>query len=54
MEHFVIIVNGFQPFPIITKRSLLDAAEVLDPLLRIKDTLNAFDDFNSNQPKCIK
>ena len=29
MEHFVIIVNGFQP--IITKCSILDVAAVLDP-----------------------
>ena len=33
MEHFVIIVNGFQPLTIITKRSILDAAAALDPPL---------------------
>ena len=34
MEHFVIIVNGFQPLTIITKRSILDVEAVLDlPLL---------------------
>ena len=33
MERFVIIVNGFQPLTIITKRSILDVAAVLDPLL---------------------
>ena len=33
MEHFVIIVNGFQPLTIITKRSILDVAAVLDPSL---------------------
>ena len=33
MEHFLIIVNGFQPLTIITKRSILDVAAVLDPLL---------------------
>ena len=33
MEHFVIIVNGFQPLAIITKRSILDVAAVLDPPL---------------------
>ena len=33
MERFVIIVNGFQPLTIITKRSVLDAAAVLDPPL---------------------
>ena len=33
MEHFVIIVNGFKPLTIITKRSILDVAAVLDPPL---------------------
>ena len=33
MERFVIIVNGFQPLTIITKRSILDVATVLDPPL---------------------
>ena len=33
MERFVIIVNGFQPLTIITKRSILDVVEVLDPPL---------------------
>ena len=31
MERFVIIVNGFQPLTIITKRSILDVAAALDP-----------------------
>ena len=35
MERFVIIVNGFQPLTIITKRSILDVAAVLDPPLMI-------------------
>ena len=35
MERFVIIVNGFQPLTIITKRSILDAAAALDPPLGI-------------------
>ena len=35
MERFVIIVNGFQPLTIITKRSILDVAAFLDPPLRI-------------------
>ena len=35
MERFVIIVNSFQPLTIITKRSILDVAEVLDPPLII-------------------
>ena len=33
MEHFVIIVNGFQLLTIITKRSILDIAAALDPPL---------------------
>ena len=33
MERFVITVNGFQPLTIITKRSILDVAAVLDPPL---------------------
>ena len=33
MEYFAIIVNGFQPLTIITKRSILDVAAVLDPPL---------------------
>ena len=33
VELFVIIVNGFQSLTIITKRSTLDVAAVLDPLL---------------------
>ena len=35
MERFVTIVNGFQPFTIITKRSILDVAAVLDPPLAL-------------------
>ena len=31
MECFVIIVNGWKPLTIITKRSILDVAAVLDP-----------------------
>ena len=33
MERFVIIVNGWKPLTIITKRSILDVAVVLDPPL---------------------
>ena len=33
MECFAIIVNGFQPLSIITKRSILDVAVALDPPL---------------------
>ena len=34
MERFVIIVNGCKPLTIITKRSILDVAAVLDPPLQ--------------------
>ena len=37
MEHFVIIVSGFQPLTIITERNILDVAAVLDPPL-VKST----------------
>ena len=33
MERFVIIVNSWKPLTIITKRSILDVAAVLDPPL---------------------
>ena len=36
MDRFVIIVNGFQPLTIITKRSILDVAAALDPPLYIR------------------
>ena len=39
MERFVIIVNGFQPLTIITKRSILDVAAALDPPLPMADNL---------------
>ena len=35
IEHLVIIVNGWKPLTIITKRSILDIAAVLDPPLDI-------------------
>ena len=35
IEHFVIIVHGFQPLTIITKCSILDVAAVLDPPLLV-------------------
>ena len=40
MERFVIIVNGWKPLTIITKRSILDVAAVLDPPLIIEHQLN--------------
>ena len=39
MERVVIIVNGFQPLTIITKRSILDVAAVLDPPLVTRNPL---------------
>ena len=35
MESFVIIISGWKTLTIITKRSILDVAAVLDPLLRV-------------------
>ena len=35
MESFVIIVNGWKPLTIITKRPILDVAAALDPPLKI-------------------
>ena len=35
MERFVIIVNGFQPLTVFTKRSILDAAAALDPPVKV-------------------
>ena len=35
MERFVIIVSGFQPLTITTKRSILDVAGVLGPPRRV-------------------
>ena len=40
MERFVIIVNGWKPLTIITKRSILDDAAVLDPPLMFLDRDN--------------
>ena len=42
MERFVIIVNGWKPLTIITKRSVLDVAAVLDPPLECARTFNIF------------
>ena len=49
MEHFVIIVNGWKPLTIITKRSILDVAAVLDPPLI---ALDCFAQYESS--KCFK
>ena len=43
MERFVIIVNGWQSLTVVTKRSILDVATVLDPPLKIlKKIINVF------------
>ena len=45
MEHFVIIVNCWNPLTIITKSSILDVAAVLDPPLHYingAESLNFF------------
>ena len=34
MEHFTIIVNGFYPFAIVAKSSILNVVEFLDPPLQ--------------------
>ena len=39
MERFVIIVRGWKPLTIITKRSILDIAAVLDPSLEIQNQI---------------
>ena len=40
MELFVIIVKDFQPLTIITKRSILDIAAILDPPLDIIELID--------------
>ena len=46
MERFEIVVNGFKPLTIITKRSILDVAVALDPplilVLDVKSTQTTF------------
>ena len=34
-KYFVIIINGWKPLTIITKRSILDVAVALNPLLKL-------------------
>ena len=44
MECFVVIVNGWKPLSIITKRSILDVAAALDPpLQRITSLYSDYD-----------
>ena len=42
MDRSVITVNGFQPLTIISKRSILDVAAVLDPPLISQQLLQFF------------
>ena len=58
MECFVIIVNSFLPFTIITKRSILDVGAALDPpLLTLVDTVlkcsSKFNGVSRMDPKCF-
>ena len=39
MERSVIIINGFQPLTIITKRFILDVTLALDPPLVLQNTI---------------
>ena len=48
MERFEIIVNGWKPLTIITKRSILDVAVVLDPPVKIGVMM---DKINQNRQK---
>ena len=43
MEHFVIIVNGVQPFAIVTKSFILNVAGFLDPPLHCNNAAKAVD-----------
>ena len=51
MERFVIIVNGFQTLAIITKRSNLNVAAVLDPPLRFEEVTNFLQQRNTSEWK---
>ena len=55
MERFVIIVNGFQPFPIIIKRSIVNVAAALDPPLQFIASLDVSCSFKYRPlfPKCF-
>ena len=49
MERFGIIVNGWKPLTIITNRSILDVAVVLDPPLKTHkyDSMSLIKSYNS-------
>ena len=53
MERFVIIVHGFQPLTIITKRSILDVAAALDPPLDNSDNRRKNRNSKNNGNKII-
>ena len=53
MKLFVIIVNGFQPLTIITKRSILYVAAVLDPPL-ISSEINLVHTFPHELPSELR
>ena len=40
MEHFVVIVNGWKPLTVITKRSILDVAASLDPSMNLSGKIS--------------
>ena len=42
MERFVMIVNSWKPLTIITKRSILDVATILDPTLSIHKSYSSY------------
>ena len=46
MECLVIIVNGWKPLTIITKRSILDVVAVLDPPLMMGKDMYLYDEFS--------
>ena len=62
MECFVIVVDGFQPLTIITKRSILDVAAVLDPRLvcscscsqYLEFTNQLINDFHFQLPEVVR
>ena len=54
MERFVIIVNGWKPLTIITKRSILDVAAVLDPPLVYNDKFTIMIMIQNIQPLVIE
>ena len=58
MERFVIIVNGWKPLTIITKRSILHVVAALDPPLLCKDakkeaTLSTISDSTDDSRQAI-